>query len=106
MTARLETVDDRQALRFERRYDHSVERIWRALTEPDEAPHTFADRAKAARDAAGWDRCFARFDALLRGAPMSEEVSLERRPEVHERHAAEFEVDPELGRKAIAEYKD
>jgi hypothetical protein len=151
MTARLESIDDRQALRFERRYDHGVERVWRALTDraeldswfpPGEAvevtesqpprllagswygdelrfelhpdgdgcmlvfTHTFADRAKAARDAAGWDRCFARFEAVLRGAPMTEEESLERWPEVHERYAAEFGVDPELGRKAIAEYKD
>ena len=151
MTARLETADDRQALRFERRYDHGVERVWRALTDPGELDHwfppgerlevtesqpprvlagswygdelrfelrpdgdgcvlvfthAFADRAKAARDAAGWDRCFARFEALLRGVPMNEAESLERWPEVHERYAAEFGVDPELGRKAIAEYKE
>jgi uncharacterized protein YndB with AHSA1/START domain len=32
----LERRGDRQVLRFERRLDHPVERVWRALTEPDE----------------------------------------------------------------------
>jgi uncharacterized protein YndB with AHSA1/START domain len=32
----LERHGDRQVLRFERRLDHPVERVWRALTEPDE----------------------------------------------------------------------
>ena len=30
----LETVDGRPALRFERRLPHSVERVWRAISEP------------------------------------------------------------------------
>lgn len=33
-----------------------------------EFTHTFADRAIAARTAAGWDRCLARLQALLAGA--------------------------------------
>jgi uncharacterized protein YndB with AHSA1/START domain len=36
MNGSLETVGDRPALRFERRLNHSVERVWRAITEPDE----------------------------------------------------------------------
>jgi uncharacterized protein YndB with AHSA1/START domain len=36
MNGSLETVGGRPALRFERRLDHSVERVWRAITEPDE----------------------------------------------------------------------
>ena len=32
----LERHGDRQVLRFERRLDHPVERVWRALTEPGE----------------------------------------------------------------------
>jgi uncharacterized protein YndB with AHSA1/START domain len=36
MNGSLETVGDRAALRFERRLDHSVERVWRAITEPEE----------------------------------------------------------------------
>ena len=64
--------------------------------------HEFADRDVAARPAAGWDRCFARFEALLAEQPMSEAVSLELWPEVHERYAERFGVDPEIGRQAYA----
>jgi uncharacterized protein YndB with AHSA1/START domain len=32
----LETVGDRDILRYERRFSHPVDRVWRALTEPDE----------------------------------------------------------------------
>jgi uncharacterized protein YndB with AHSA1/START domain len=144
------TLEDGPKLRFERRYSHSVERVWRAITEPGELrhwfpggdeglevtendpprvlagtwygeelrfelhpdgdgcvlvfTHAFDDRARAARDAAGWDRCFARFDALLDGEPMSEADSLEAWPEMHERYAEQFGVDPEVGRKAFAEH--
>jgi uncharacterized protein YndB with AHSA1/START domain len=144
------TLEDGPELRLERRYDHPVERVWRAITEPDELDHwfpggeeplqitesepphllagtwygdalrfelrpdgdgcvlvfthAFADRAKAARDAAGWESCFARFDALLAGEPMSEAESLKTWPYVHERYAERFDVDPELGRKAFAEH--
>jgi hypothetical protein len=66
--------------------------------------HAFADRERAARDAAGWDRCFAHFAALLAGEPMSEADSLQAWPETHERYAVQFSVDPELGRKAFAEH--
>jgi len=41
MNGRLETVDDRPALRFERRLDHSVERVWRAVSEPAELARWF-----------------------------------------------------------------
>jgi hypothetical protein len=116
MTGALENIDNRPTLRFERRYEHGVERVWRAITDPDELrhwfppgeelqvtesepprllagswygdelrfelrpdgegcvlvfTHAFDDRNKAARDAAGWDRCFVRLEALLRGEPMS-----------------------------------
>ena len=148
MTISLETVDQQPVLRLERRYEHSIERVWRAITEPDElhhwfphreefeltesepprllagswfgdplrfelAPdgdgcvlvftHGFAEREKAARDGAGWHSCFARFDALLADAPMSEAESLRTWPDLHERYAVEFGVDPELGRKAFAQ---
>jgi uncharacterized protein YndB with AHSA1/START domain len=142
------TMEEGPKLRIERRYDHPVERVWRAVTDPDELrhwsplgdweviesepprrlagswygdqlrfelrpdgdgcllvfTHTFADREKAARDAAGWDRCFARLDALLAGEPMSEADSLQSWPAIHEIYAARFGVDPELGRKAFAEH--
>jgi uncharacterized protein YndB with AHSA1/START domain len=66
--------------------------------------HAFADRDTSARTAAGWDRCFARLDALLAGRPMSESVSLETWLDVHERYADAFGVDPEIGRSAYAEH--
>ena len=143
------TLEDGPTLRFERRYPHSVDRVWRAITDPDELrhwfppgeelevresdpprvlagtwfgeqlrfeltadgdgcvlvfTHAFSGRERAARDAAGWDRCFARFEALLDGSPMSEADSLAAWPEVHERYAERFGVDPELGRKAFADH--
>jgi hypothetical protein len=143
------TLEDGPTLRFERRYPHSIDRVWRAITEPDELrhwfppgeelevtesdpprllagtwfgeqlrfeltpdgdgcvlgfTHAFSGRERAARDAAGWDRCFLRFGALLDGSPMSEEESLTSWPEVHERYAERFGVDPELGRKAFADH--
>jgi uncharacterized protein YndB with AHSA1/START domain len=149
MNGKLETVDGRAVLRFERRLDHPRERVWRAITDPEELchwfppsealqvtesdppnllvgtwygddlrfelrsvgaacvlvfTHTFSGREKAARDAAGWDSCLARFDALLAGKPMSELDSLERWPETHERYAQHFGVDPELGREAFAQH--
>jgi len=41
MTGRLETIDGRPALRFERRLGHSVERVWRAVSEPAELERWF-----------------------------------------------------------------
>lgn len=149
MTGTLESADNGYRLRFERRLDFPPERVWRAITEPEELAHwfppgeelqvteseparllagtwygdelrfelrpegdacvlvfthTFAEREKAARDAAGWDRVFVRFDALLRGEPMSEKESLEGWSDVHERYAADLGVDPELGRQALADH--
>jgi uncharacterized protein YndB with AHSA1/START domain len=66
--------------------------------------HAFAERDTAARTAAGWDRSLARLEALLGGEPMTEAASLEAWPEVHERYAATFGVDPALGRRAYAEH--
>jgi uncharacterized protein YndB with AHSA1/START domain len=36
-----ETVDGRPALRFERRYPHPIDAVWRAVTEPGELAHWF-----------------------------------------------------------------
>ncbi len=41
MNGRLETRDDRHILIFERRLPHPVDRVWRAITEPDELRHWF-----------------------------------------------------------------
>jgi uncharacterized protein YndB with AHSA1/START domain len=66
--------------------------------------HAFGDRDTAARSAAGWDRCFARVDALLAGTPMDEPTSLREWPAVHERYAEAWGVDPDVGRRAFAEH--
>jgi uncharacterized protein YndB with AHSA1/START domain len=44
MTGSFETVDDRPVVRFERRLEHPVERVWRAITDPEELAHWFPAR--------------------------------------------------------------
>ena len=54
MDGTLETIDGRPALRFERRLTHSVERVWRAVSEPAELERWFpaaADWTPAAGEA-------------------------------------------------------
>jgi len=144
-----EDAADGPRLRLERRLRHPVERVWRAIADPDELAHwfpadasmevverdephrlvaswfgdelrfelrpegagcrlvfthAFDDRDTAARTAAGWDRCFARLEALFAEQPMDEATSLELWPDVHERYAERFGVDPEIGRRAYAEH--
>jgi uncharacterized protein YndB with AHSA1/START domain len=41
MTGTEQTIDGRPALRFERRLNHSIERVWRAVTEPGELARWF-----------------------------------------------------------------
>ncbi len=162
LTGSLETIDGRPALRFERRLGHPVERVWRAITDPDElarwfvapvewtpapgerfesmeqtgeiteleAPHriayewggeqfrfelqpdgdgcllvfthVFDDRALGAQHAAGWEVYLGRLDAHLEGRFVSEEDVHAAFPEVHERYAERFGLDPEVGRQAFA----
>ncbi|MEA2135508.1 MAG: hypothetical protein QOC68_3417 [Solirubrobacteraceae bacterium] len=45
MTVTQQTVDGRPALRVERRLDHSVERVWRAVTAPAELARWFVAEA-------------------------------------------------------------
>jgi uncharacterized protein YndB with AHSA1/START domain len=44
MDGTLTTIDGRPALRFERRLAHPIERVWRAITEPDELEAWFVAR--------------------------------------------------------------
>jgi uncharacterized protein YndB with AHSA1/START domain len=37
-------LDGRPAVRFERTYPHGIDRVWRAVTDPDEMPHWFPSR--------------------------------------------------------------
>ena len=166
MDGRQETIDGRPALVFERHLAHSVERVWRAVTEPEElarwfvAPvdwrpevgagftsvgqagevvaveerrffawewggerfsfklepegegclltftHVFGDRARGADQAAGWDVHLDRLGAHLGGGHLSFEEAAKRVPELHERYAQAFGLDPEPGRQRIAEQLD
>ncbi len=45
----LVTIDGRAALRFERRYPHAIERVWRAVTDPDEMASWFPARVVGER---------------------------------------------------------
>jgi uncharacterized protein YndB with AHSA1/START domain len=49
MTSSLRTVDGRPTLRFERRLAHPVERVWQAVTDPDELKHWFPARLEGER---------------------------------------------------------
>jgi uncharacterized protein YndB with AHSA1/START domain len=167
MNGRLDTAGDRPVLRFERHLDHPLQRVWRAITEPDELRQWFpgvprfeleagtefvvegepggtgrvlavdpprlldfewggehlrfvlapdgdgclltftqelGDRALGAQTAAGWELCFERLAGLLGGTPIGEDESLERWPELHERYAEAFGLDPEVGRRAFAQH--
>ena len=44
MNGKLETIDGRPALRFERSLRHPIERVWRAITDPDELEAWFVAR--------------------------------------------------------------
>lgn len=44
MNGKLETIEGRPALRFERRLGHPIERVWRAITDPDELEAWFVAR--------------------------------------------------------------
>jgi uncharacterized protein YndB with AHSA1/START domain len=37
----VERIGDQRVLRFERRLQHPVERVWDAITEPDQMPRLF-----------------------------------------------------------------
>jgi len=67
-----------------------------------EFTHALGAPDAAALNAAGWERCFARVDALLAGTPMGEAEALEAWPAAHERYVAELGADPRPGRDAYA----
>ncbi len=53
--------------------------------------HTFSDRFKAARDAAGWDLCLDRLDASLAGAPVARETGALAPPDGWQELNAEYQ---------------
>ncbi len=40
------TIQDKPALRFERRLSHPIDVVWRAITEPDELEHWFPSKVQ------------------------------------------------------------
>lgn len=54
--------------------------------------------------AAGWEIYFNRLDSHLAGAFLSEEEAHEAVPELHERYAESFGLDPEVGGKAFGQH--
>jgi uncharacterized protein YndB with AHSA1/START domain len=61
--------------------------------------HVFADRARAAQTAAGWDAYLSRLEPHLAGDPVSEAEAHEGWDGIHERYAERFGVDPAPGRR-------
>jgi uncharacterized protein YndB with AHSA1/START domain len=166
----VELNDNRVGVRFERRLSQPPERVWRAITEPEELAAWFPDtiegefgpgaevrfpkfvemglpavgkvtefdpprllaftwgtstlrfeleaegdgcllvfmdslpRAESAKNAAGWEVCLDRLEARLAGKD-AEEPPESDWSELHEHYASRFEVDPEVGRRAMREYK-
>lgn len=123
---KLETIDGRPALRFERTYPHSVERVWRAVSVPAELERWFPAAVPwtpakgetfeaagstvevtevdtlSAQTATGWEVYLSRLDPHLAGDHISEQVAHERWAEIHEQYAELFGVDPEPGRRFAA----
>lgn len=61
------------------------------------------DDLPAAQTAAGWETYLSRLKPHLAGDHVSEEEAHARWPEIHERYAERFGVDPEPGRRWAAE---
>lgn len=67
--------------------------------------HVFDDRTLAAQTAAGWDAYLARLEPHLVGRHLSEEDAHESWEDVHERYAECFQIDPEPGRRFLAQMR-
>ncbi len=64
-----ETIENRPALRFERRLSHPVEVVWRAITESDELMHWFPSSLEVDELRAGAEITFRFEDMPLEGEP-------------------------------------
>jgi uncharacterized protein YndB with AHSA1/START domain len=62
------------------------------------------DREQTAHVAAGWQVCFDELETALEGKPRPDPRD-DRWTELQEAYAAKFGVDPEVGRRALAEYQ-
>jgi uncharacterized protein YndB with AHSA1/START domain len=66
-----DTIENRPALRFERRLSHPVEVVWRAITASDELVHWFPSRVELDELRPGAEITF-RFDEMpLEGVPLT-----------------------------------
>lgn len=63
-----QTIDDRPALSFERRLSHSIEVVWRAITEAGELQHWFPSRIDVDELREGAEMTF-RFEDMPLDAP-------------------------------------
>ncbi len=63
-----ETIENRPALRFERRLPHPVDVVWRAITEPGELAHWFPSRVEVDELRSGAEMTF-RFENMPLDAP-------------------------------------
>ncbi|HKO27075.1 MAG TPA: SRPBCC family protein [Solirubrobacteraceae bacterium] len=66
-----DTIENRPALRFERRLSHPVEVVWRAITESDELEHWFPSRVEVDELRPGAEMTFRFEDMPLEGMPMT-----------------------------------
>src|SRR5215472_7506868 len=46
-------IDGRPAVRFQRSYNHPVQRLWTAITDPDELPHWFPSKVAMEAEVGG-----------------------------------------------------
>ncbi|MGY1840636.1 MULTISPECIES: SRPBCC domain-containing protein [unclassified Modestobacter] len=80
------------------------------LTEHDDGcllvfTHVFDDRTTAAQTATGWDAYLSRLEPHLAGEQLSEEEAHASWGDVHERYAERFGLDPEPGRRFLAQLR-
>jgi hypothetical protein len=66
--------------------------------------HVFDDRNLGAQHASGWEAHFDKLDAQLEGRSLSDEEAFASLRELNDLYAERFGLDPEIGRRAIAEH--
>ena len=66
-----DTIENRPALRFERRLSHPMEVVWRAITQSDELAHWFPSRVEVDELRLGAEMTFRFEEMPLEGMPMT-----------------------------------
>ena len=101
MKGRQHTIDGRPALVFE-----PISRIRSNACGVRSPSRGSSPTSLSADHAAGWEVHLDRLDAHLAGGHLSFAEAAKRVPELHERYAEAFGLDPEPGRRRIAEHLD